>query len=30
VRPAGWPATRYEAKALAAGRIPLYWRFRRV
>ncbi|WP_048860541.1 tRNA (guanine(46)-N(7))-methyltransferase TrmB, partial [Acidisphaera rubrifaciens] len=26
-RPPGWPATRYEAKALAAGRAPLYWRF---
>jgi len=25
-RPEGWPATRYEAKALAAGRRPLYWR----
>ncbi|HWA81223.1 MAG TPA: tRNA (guanine-N7)-methyltransferase, partial [Acetobacteraceae bacterium] len=25
-RPAGWPPTRYEAKALAAGRQPLYWR----
>ncbi len=24
-RPEGWPATRYEAKALAAGRHPLYW-----
>ncbi len=24
-RPDGWPATRYEAKALAAGRRPLYW-----
>ncbi len=24
-RPAGWPPTRYEAKALAAGRRPLYW-----
>jgi tRNA (guanine-N7-)-methyltransferase len=24
-RPAGWPATRYEAKALAAGRQPVYW-----
>lgn len=22
-----WPPTRYEAKALAAGRTPLYWRF---
>jgi tRNA (guanine-N7-)-methyltransferase len=27
-RPAGWPPTRYEAKALAAGRRPLYWTFR--
>jgi tRNA (guanine-N7-)-methyltransferase len=26
-RPLGWPPTRYEAKALAAGRTPLYWRF---
>jgi tRNA (guanine-N7-)-methyltransferase len=24
-RPAGWPPTRYEAKALAAGRTPRYW-----
>ncbi len=24
-RPPDWPATRYEAKALAAGRQPLYW-----
>ncbi len=24
-RPEGWPPTRYEAKALAAGRPPLYW-----
>ena len=24
-RPPGWPATRYEQKALAAGRQPLYW-----
>ncbi len=29
VRPAGWPPTRYEAKALRAGRTPLYWVFRR-
>jgi len=30
-RPADWPATRYEQKALAAGRTPLYLRtFRRV
>ncbi len=28
-RPEGWPATRYEAKALRAGRHPLYWVFRR-
>jgi len=27
VRPEGWPPTRYEAKARAAGRTPLYWRF---
>jgi tRNA (guanine-N7-)-methyltransferase len=27
VRPEGWPPTRYEAKALAAGRTPLYWTF---
>ena len=26
-RPAGWPPTRYEGKALAAGRAPLYWTF---
>ncbi len=25
VRPADWPPTRYEAKALRAGRTPLYW-----
>ncbi len=24
-RPVGWPPTRYEAKALKAGRPPLYW-----
>jgi len=30
VRPDGWPPTRYEAKALKAGRLPLYWRFVRV
>ena len=29
MRPEGWPPTRYEAKAWAAGRQPLYWRFRR-
>jgi tRNA (guanine-N7-)-methyltransferase len=28
-RPADWPATRYEAKALAAGRRPVFLRFRR-
>jgi tRNA (guanine-N7-)-methyltransferase len=26
-RPDGWPPTRYEAKAIRAGRRPLYWRF---
>ncbi len=26
-RPCGWPPTRYESKALAAGRQPLYWSF---
>ncbi len=26
-RPEGWPPTRYEAKAIAAGRQPRYWRF---
>ncbi len=29
-RPPGWPATRYEAKARAAGRSPLYWVFTRL
>ena len=29
-RPEGWPPTRYEAKALAAGRKPLYWTLRRL
>ena len=29
-RPEGWPPTRYEAKALAAGRTPLYWRLERL
>jgi tRNA (guanine-N7-)-methyltransferase len=29
-RPEGWPPTRYEAKARAAGRTPLYWRFIRI
>ncbi|HET9148692.1 MAG TPA: tRNA (guanine(46)-N(7))-methyltransferase TrmB [Acetobacteraceae bacterium] len=24
-RPEGWPSTRYEAKAIAAGRTPIYW-----
>jgi tRNA (guanine-N7-)-methyltransferase len=28
-RPADWPATRYEEKALAAGRRPAYLRFLR-
>ena len=28
-RPDGWPPTRYEAKALKAGRSPLYWTFTR-
>jgi tRNA (guanine-N7-)-methyltransferase len=28
-RPEGWPPTRYEAKALAAGRQPLYWEWSR-
>jgi tRNA (guanine-N7-)-methyltransferase len=28
-RPAGWPPTRYEAKAFAAGRQPLYWEWTR-
>lgn len=28
-RPAGWPPTRYEAKALREGRRPLYWVARR-
>ena len=26
-RPMGWPPTRYEAKALRAGRTPHYWTF---
>ena len=29
VRPADWPGTRYEAKALRAGRVPSYLEFRR-
>ena len=28
-RPDFWPPTRYEGKALRAGRRPLYWQFRR-
>ena len=28
-RPDGWPPTRYESKALQAGRQPLYWVFHR-
>ena len=27
--PPDWPATRYQAKALRAGRTPLYWTFTR-
>jgi tRNA (guanine-N7-)-methyltransferase len=29
-RPAAWPPTRYEAKALSAGRTPRYWSFIRL
>ena len=29
VRPADWPPTRYEAKALEAGRAPAYLEFER-
>ena len=29
IRPEAWPPTRYEAKALAAGRQPFYWELRR-
>jgi tRNA (guanine-N7-)-methyltransferase len=29
-RPPDWPPTRYEQKAIAAGRAPAYMRFRRV
>jgi tRNA (guanine-N7-)-methyltransferase len=29
-RPDGWPRTRYEAKALAAGRQPVYWALSRI
>jgi tRNA (guanine-N7-)-methyltransferase len=25
IRPQGWPGTRYEGKAIAAGRRPVYW-----
>lgn len=28
-RPPGWPPTRFEAKAIKAGRTPLYWTFTR-
>ena len=28
-RPTAWPPTRYEAKALRSGRVPLYWTFTR-
>jgi tRNA (guanine-N7-)-methyltransferase len=28
-RPSDWPPTRYEAKALREGRVPLYWTFTR-
>ncbi|NHO32300.1 tRNA (guanosine(46)-N7)-methyltransferase TrmB [Acetobacter sp. LMG 1636] len=27
IRPDDWPPTRYEAKAIKAGRQPFYWRF---
>lgn len=30
IRPSDWPGTRYEAKALIAGRVPAYLEFRRV
>ena len=29
-RPEGWPPTRYEAKAIAAARRPVYWTMRRL
>ena len=29
VKPADWPTTRYEAKAIASGRRPLYWQIER-
>ena len=28
-RPEGWPPTRYEAKAISAGRQPVYWSLQR-
>ena len=28
-RPDGWAPTRYEAKAIRAGRAPVWWRFDR-
>jgi len=30
IRPPDWPGTRYEAKALVAGRVPAYLEFRRI
>ena len=30
LRPPGWPGTRYEAKALSAGRHPRYWELTRL
>ncbi|GBR00839.1 tRNA (guanine-N7)-methyltransferase [Acetobacter oeni LMG 21952] len=27
IRPSDWPPTRYEAKAIKAGRTPFYWSF---
>ncbi len=30
MRPDEWPKTRYEAKAMVAGRIPLFWSLRRL
>ena len=30
VRPEGWPGTRYEAKAVLAGRSAMYWELERV
>jgi tRNA (guanine-N7-)-methyltransferase len=29
IRPEDWPPTRYEAKAISAGRQPVYWSLRR-